>query len=127
MSGQGDNETSEIGQTLAELIEDYNAAAKLHVPGGTNWTGGINRNVAAELVRMGWRRKSNPNRIRPGEAAMKSELKHKSKVSDDLRSRERKHQENALDDALKNTFPASDPVSAEQPTPPAVDRDRAKN
>ena len=40
--------------------------------------------------------------------------------------RERTHQENALDEALKDTFPASDPVSAEQPTPPAADRDRAK-
>jgi len=38
---------------LATLIEDYNAAAKVHVP---NWKGGINRNVAAELVRMGWRK-----------------------------------------------------------------------
>jgi hypothetical protein len=27
--------------------------------------------------------------------------------------------ENALDDALANTFPASDPVSIEQPAPPA--------
>jgi hypothetical protein len=36
------------------------------------------------------------------------------------------HQENALDEALKDTFPASDPVSVEQPTPPAADRDRAK-
>ena len=32
--------------------------------------------------------------------------------------RARKHQEEALDDALKNTFPASDPVSIEQPAPP---------
>jgi hypothetical protein len=40
--------------------------------------------------------------------------------------RERRHQENALDEALKDTFPASDPVSFEQPTPPATDRDRAK-
>ena len=40
--------------------------------------------------------------------------------------RERRHQENALDEALKDTFPASDPVSIEQPTPPAADRDRAK-
>ncbi len=38
----------------------------------------------------------------------------------------RRHQEEALDDALKNTFPASDPVSIEQPTPPAADRDRVK-
>ena len=29
--------------------------------------------------------------------------------------------EKALDEALKNTFPASDPVSVEQPGPPAVD------
>ena len=38
----------------------------------------------------------------------------------------RQHQEEALDDALKNTFPASDPVSIEQPTPPAADPDRGK-
>jgi hypothetical protein len=29
----------------------------------------------------------------------------------------------ALDDALKNTFPASDPVSIEQPASPAADHD----
>ena len=31
----------------------------------------------------------------------------------------RQHQEEALDNALKNTFPASDPISIEQPVPPA--------
>jgi hypothetical protein len=36
--------------------------------------------------------------------------------------RTRRHQEDALDDALKNTFPASDPISIEQPAPPAADR-----
>ena len=40
---------------------------------------------------------------------MKAEPKHKSKVRDNLQARERKHQEDALDDALKNTFPASRP------------------
>jgi hypothetical protein len=30
----------------------------------------------------------------------------------------RRHREEALDDALKNTFPASDPISVEQPAPP---------
>jgi hypothetical protein len=30
----------------------------------------------------------------------------------------RRRQEEALDDALKNTFPASDPLSIEQPAPP---------
>jgi hypothetical protein len=35
----------------------------------------------------------------------------------------RQHQEEALDDALKNTFPASDPVSIVQPAPPAADFD----
>jgi hypothetical protein len=37
----------------------------------------------------------------------------------------RKREERALDEALENTFPASDPVSVEQPTPPAADRERA--
>ena len=45
-------------RVLAELIEDYNSAAKIHVPG---WRGGINRNVAAELVRMGWRKQPQSN------------------------------------------------------------------
>jgi len=35
---------------------------------------------------------------------------------DDGDSDKRRRQEEALDDALKNTFPASDPVSVEQPT-----------
>jgi hypothetical protein len=40
-----------------------------------------------------------------------------------LTERARRHQEEALDEALKNTFPASDPVSMEQPAPPAADQD----
>ena len=36
-------------------------------------------------------------------------------------------QERALDDALKNTFPASDPVSIIQPAPPATDLDSVKS
>src|SRR5215472_16969747 len=36
-------------------------------------------------------------------------------------------QEEALDDALKNTFPASDPVSIIQPAPPVADFDSVKN
>jgi nicotinate phosphoribosyltransferase len=40
-----------------------------------------------------------------------------------LTERARRRQEEALDDALKNTFPASDPVSIEQPVPPAADHD----
>ena len=50
---------------------------------------------------------------------------HQDDDDDDRDKRERRHQEEALDDALKNIFPASDPVS-EQPVPPAADRDRAK-
>jgi hypothetical protein len=53
----------------------------------------------------------------------------KRKRRDDNRaplSRERMDQENALDEALKDTFPASDPVSADQPVSPGADRDRAK-
>ena len=44
----------------------------------------------------------------------------KPKRTPDDRDRDklaRSRQEEALDDALKNTFPASDPVSIEQPTP----------
>ena len=36
-------------------------------------------------------------------------------------------QEKVLDDALKNTFPASDPVSIIQPAPPATDFDSVKS
>jgi hypothetical protein len=38
----------------------------------------------------------------------------------------RQHQEEALDDALKNTFPASDPLSIVQPAPPVADFDSVK-
>jgi len=46
------------------------------------------------------------------------------KVDYDRAKQPRWHQEEALDDALNNTFPASDPVSIELSTPPAVDHDR---
>ena len=46
-----------------------------------------------------------------GESQRKLE-KFKKKISDEA---ERKRRENALDEAIENTFPASDPVSAEQP------------
>jgi hypothetical protein len=39
----------------------------------------------------------------------------------------RQHQEEALDDALKNTFPASDPVSIVQPAASADDFDSVKS
>ena len=62
-----------------------------------------------------------------GEIEVIAEPKRKPHQGDSARDkRERRHQENALDEALKDTFPASDPVSVEQPTPPAADRDRAK-
>ena len=58
---------------------------------------------------------------------MIAEPKRKPHHNDNDRDkRERRHQEEVLDSALKNTFPASDPVSVEQPVPPAADRDRAK-
>lgn len=56
---------------------------------------------------------------------MIAEPKRETHQDDNDRAK-RKRQEKALDEALKNTFPASDPVSVEQPTPPAADRDRAK-
>ena len=58
-----------------------------------------------------------------GETEMIADPKRKLH-QDDGDSDKRRRQEEALDDALKNTFPASDPVSVEQPTPPAADRDR---
>ena len=58
-----------------------------------------------------------------GRATERSEMiaEPKRETHQDDRDK-RKRQEKALDEALKNTFPASDPVSVEQPTPPAVDR-----
>jgi hypothetical protein len=55
---------------------------------------------------------------------MNADSKRKPRQSDRiLAERARRHQEEALDDALKNTFPASDPVFIEQPAPPAADHD----
>jgi hypothetical protein len=55
------------------------------------------------------------------------EPKRKRRQDDEARlTRERTRQEDALDEALKDTFPASDPVSAEQPISRAADRDSAK-
>jgi hypothetical protein len=45
----------------------------------------------------------------------------KDEAERDERER-RRRQEEALDDALSNSFPASDPVSIEQPAPPSPDR-----
>jgi hypothetical protein len=50
-----------------------------------------------------------------GETEMMADPKRKSH-QDDGDSDKRSRQEDALDEALKNTFPASDPVSVEQPT-----------
>ena len=54
---------------------------------------------------------------------MMADPKRKLRQSDNAREeRARKHQEEALDEALEDTFPASDPVSVEAPQP----TDRAK-
>jgi hypothetical protein len=55
-----------------------------------------------------------------GETDMMADPKHKPvRDTADREQRERRRrQEEALDDALANTFPASDPVSVEQPAPP---------
>jgi hypothetical protein len=55
---------------------------------------------------------------------MSADPKRKTQKGDYERAkRARRHQEEALDDALKNTFPASDPVSIEQPKLPGADHD----
>ena len=59
---------------------------------------------------------------------MIADPKRKSHQDDcDCDKRERGHQEEVLYDTLKNTFPASDPVSVVQPAPPAADRDSRRN
>ena len=45
---------------------------------------------------------------------MITEPKHKP-LKDVRDPKDREHQEEVLDEALKNTFPASDPASMEQP------------
>jgi hypothetical protein len=53
---------------------------------------------------------------------MKNRAKHpRNRSSGRAERARRQHQEEALDDALKNTFPASDPFSIEQPAPTAAD------
>ena len=60
-----------------------------------------------------------------GEIDMFAKPIRKPRLDDaDCNERERRRLEEALDEALENTFPASDPVSIEQPAPPADDRDR---
>jgi hypothetical protein len=54
---------------------------------------------------------------------MEMNTEPKSKTNRILIERSRQRQEEALDGALKNTFPASDPISIEQPAPPAADHD----
>jgi hypothetical protein len=50
------------------------------------------------------------------EVEMITEAEHDAHRDETVRGRlERKRHEKALDEALKNTFPASDPVSVEQP------------
>jgi hypothetical protein len=43
----------ELRGPFKQLIDDYNAAAKTHVP---NYPGGANPSIIAELVRRGWRK-----------------------------------------------------------------------
>ena len=61
---------------------------------------------------------------RGGEIEMMVEPKRNPPPEDhDRANRDRRHQEEALDEALKNTFPASDPFSVEQLSrPPRIAR-----
>jgi hypothetical protein len=60
-----------------------------------------------------------------GEIDMNAKRRRRAKDHDrDKRARARR--EEALDDALKNTFPASDPVSIEQPAPPEAGAKRGR-
>jgi hypothetical protein len=60
-----------------------------------------------------------PEMARPENSAMLPDAKRK-RLKDDAERDERerrRRQEEALDDALSNSFPASDPISVEQPAP----------
>ena len=46
---------------------------------------------------------------------MNTDAKRRPRQRDRILTDARQRQEEALDDALKNTFPASDPISIEQP------------
>jgi hypothetical protein len=46
-------------QAFEDLLADYKAAAKEHVPGYVG--GGISLRIAAALVQSGWRKQPNPN------------------------------------------------------------------
>jgi hypothetical protein len=48
----------EARQAFEDLIADYNEATRVHVP---NWRGSINANIAADLVRQGWRKRRLPD------------------------------------------------------------------
>ena len=58
----------------------------------------------------------------PEKIEMNSNRKRKP-IEHDRAKLAREHQEEELDDALKNTFPASDPVSIVRSAPPEPDRD----
>jgi hypothetical protein len=62
---------------------------------------------------------SAPHMERPENTYMRADPKRKRRQDDiDPEARERRRrQEEALDNALENTFPASDPISVEQPAP----------
>jgi hypothetical protein len=60
-----------------------------------------------------------------GEIEMIAEPKRQLDEDDHSATHQRRRQEEALDEALENTFPASDPISILQPAPPADDRARA--
>lgn len=49
--------TPEQQTALQQLIDDYRAAAKEHVPGYKG--GGLSRKIAIALIQAGWRRQSN--------------------------------------------------------------------
>jgi hypothetical protein len=56
---------------------------------------------------------------------MKAGSKQAPQEKSDAQKRKRKHQENDLDDAQEHVSSIR-PSFSEQPTPPAVDRDREK-
>jgi hypothetical protein len=58
---------------------------------------------------------------------MDTDLKHKPDEIDIEEAKRRAEQEAELDKALKDSFPASDPVSTVQPTPTPEEDKKPKN
>ena len=69
----------------------------------------------ADMTIESKRKPHQDDRDRDERERLRQEKIERERIHQEKVERERLRQEDALDEALKNTFPASDPVSVEQP------------